>query len=128
MWAFGCVLVETATKAVPWDEFSSSQKILDALINEENIPVFQEICRNLSVPDSLRKIIYACCTWFKENRPNFDRIIRDLRAISDRDVQNFDDQYHNSTGTHRKQPYGNKRNKIQDEPLYSDEDVTDYYA
>ena len=121
IWAYGCVLIEIATKAVPWKEFSHIKDLLNALSDEDSGARFQAVCRHLPAPDGFRKILHSCCTWLKKNRTNFDKIIRDLRAISSRDIQLYHADNHSASKFNPWQQ-SKKRNQIPNEPLYSDEE------
>ena len=87
VWAFGCVLLEIITQEMPWKEnYERSQQLTDALADERNAPIFQEICRKLRAPKKLQAILCTCCTWSKSNRPSFVKLINELYSISDSDL------------------------------------------
>ncbi|CAF3684205.1 unnamed protein product [Rotaria sp. Silwood1] len=87
VWAFGCVLLEIMTKEIPWmQHYEDNQELMDALADERNGVIFQEICRKQRAPEKFRRILCACCTWSKRNRPNFEKIIKDFRSISNSDL------------------------------------------
>ena len=58
-----------------------------ALADKRNTIIFQEICREQQAPVKLVKILSACCTWSKHNRPNFVDIIQNFHSTSDADLE-----------------------------------------
>ncbi|CAF3967925.1 unnamed protein product [Rotaria magnacalcarata] len=88
VWAFGCVLLEIMTKKLPWQDYYEKHTTLtNALANERNGPIFQEICRKQEAPEKFRRILCACCTWSKRNRSTFEKVIKDFRSISNSDLE-----------------------------------------
>ncbi|CAF2991956.1 unnamed protein product [Rotaria socialis] len=93
VWAFGCVLLEIMTKKLPWqDKYEKNTTLMNALANERNGSIFQEICREQEAPEKFRRILCACCTWPKRNRPTFEKIIKDFRSISNSDLDNHNER------------------------------------
>jgi hypothetical protein len=71
---------------LPWEkEYSNNAVLVDALSHESNAAIFQEICYKQKAPENFRKILRACCTWSKYNRPNFTKIIQDFHDTSNTD-------------------------------------------
>ncbi|UJR19958.1 hypothetical protein I4U23_023090 [Adineta vaga] len=88
VWAYGCVLLEIITKKLPWDElFLSNEELMRALSDESNARLFQNCCYNQKAPDHFHKMLRACCTWSKNNRPSFAKIIRDFHPTTIPDDQ-----------------------------------------
>jgi hypothetical protein len=71
---------------LPWEkEYRNNAVLVDALSYEGNAAIFQEICYKQKAPENFRKILRACCTWSKYNRPNFTKIIQDFHDTSNTD-------------------------------------------
>lgn len=76
------------TNDVPWKAyFDRHQQLMKALANESNGPMFQEFCREQRAPEKILRLLCACCAWSKHNRPNFEKIIKELRSMSDTDLE-----------------------------------------
>ncbi|CAF1657257.1 unnamed protein product [Adineta ricciae] len=86
VWAYGCVLLEIITKKYPWEDFiGDNGALMDALADDRNIKAFEHFCYNLNAPDNFHKILRSCCSWSKNHRPNFKRIINDFNELSSAD-------------------------------------------
>ncbi|CAF2096267.1 unnamed protein product [Rotaria magnacalcarata] len=89
VWAFGCVLLEVLSKKLPWqDDYDSSMILINALGKPENAPIFEDICRQQKAPEKLRTLLCRCCSWQKNDRPEFHAIVQDLTTITDVDLCN----------------------------------------
>lgn len=70
---------------------------MKALADKKNAMIFQEICREQPAPAKLVKILSACCTWSKHNRPNFVDIIQNFHSTIDADLELSSGARRNST-------------------------------
>lgn len=75
------------TNKWPWEkEYENDSELMRALSQEKNATFFQEICRKQPAPKKIQKILCACCTWPKRNRPDFVNLISELNSILDTDL------------------------------------------
>lgn len=88
VWAYGCVILEITTGDFPWiEQYPRHKALTQALADKRNAIIFQEICREQQAPAKLVKILSACCTWSKHNRPNFVDIIQKFHSTFDADFE-----------------------------------------
>ncbi|CAF1190100.1 unnamed protein product [Adineta ricciae] len=135
VWAYGCVLLEIITKKYPWEDFiGDNGALMDALADDRNIKAFEHFCYNLNAPDNFHKILRSCCSWSKNHRPNFKRIINDFNELSsaDSNAQNksevsFDlseDESYSSYPTPRLQSEQVKRIKVKKLSMINNMDMS----
>jgi serine/threonine protein kinase len=115
VWAYGCVLLEIITKKWPWEEeYRSNAALIDAFCDDGNAAIFQEICYKQKAPENFRKILRACCTWSKYNRPNFTKIIQDFHHTS-----NTDHEFRNVTSNKTGMSHFQRQSSAQSRPQTS---------
>lgn len=115
VWAYGCVILEIATRNLPWmKQYERNRELMKALADKRNATFFQQICREQQAPKKFIEILCVCCTWPKHNRPTFVDIIQQFYTLSDDDFQiSKTTSYVNRKG----------KNAVRQESLYSaDED------
>lgn len=84
IWAYGCVWLEIMTRKPPWlDQYEREVVLIHALSDTTSESIFNRICQSQKAPQSLKDLLCTCCSWKKSSRPNFLTIIKELKSISE---------------------------------------------